>query len=358
MVRIMKKEVPSRMLGFLIMLCASLAAFGQESPILKISRATIFTIPGSEDIVSFQLTSLNQDAVWMLQSSANGKDWDDLVFLEDKSGVVGFERRAILGEGFEKMFFRAVKVDEPDQTYRAYLDGLLRWRERAYEDYTFVVRSNQGMTSYETLYTVEGGVVTGMEKISSFPDFVEPPTEQTIESLFARVGSAIDRDAVTIDVDWSSANGFPVQGFIDLDLLLADEEQSWSVVEFIPTTPESTEFLAARQRWRDAGLTNYSYVTETYNQLGVLKVRHTVVNGEATTAEILARPEFPVNDPEPKTMDEWFDEILDAFEDGAADVSVDYNELNGYPTRASIDFIVFLAGEERYWQITEFLGSE
>lgn len=333
-------------------------AGGQTAPQFKISTLNDFVLLGSEDVISFQLNSFDQTAFWMLQSSSNGEDWDDLAYLNGGRGIVGFgvsfERRAISGQGFDQMLFRAVKLAVEDKTYREYLDGLLRWREKGYEDYSFVVRSSQGMISYEARYTVVGGEVTEVEKISAFPDFIDPPSELTIADLFTRVGSAIAQDAVIIDVDWSPEMGFPKRGFIDLFLELADEEQSWTIVEFIPTSPDSIEFLAARQRWRDAGLSNYSFVVETIGQLGVLKVRHTVVNGVATTAEVLAQPAIPVNNPKPETMEDYFDEIARAFEVGAESVSVDYDAINGHPTRASIDFEAFIADEEKYWNIKEF----
>lgn len=336
-------------------------AGGQTAPQLKIGGSDGVFRLGSEDLISFQLDSFDQTAVWMLQSSSNGEDWDDLVYLNGGRGIVGFgasfERRAISGQGFDKMLFRAVKLAEDDQIYRNYLSGLLRWREKGCEDYTFVVRSNQGMISYEARYTVVGGEVTAMEKISAYPEFVEPPAELTIENLFARVSSAIEQDAEIVDVDWSFQNGFPERGFIDLDFELADEEQSWTIVEFIPASRESAEFLAARQRWQDAAMANYSFVVDTFIRFGALKVRHTVVNGEATRAEVLSQPEFPIELPGPMTMEDFFGKLARAFEVGAAEVSVDYDAMNGHPTRASIDYEVFIADEEEYWTIQEFLIS-
>ena len=150
---------------------------------------------GDRAFCSYQVLT----AVRMLQSSSNGQDWADLVYLDGGPGLLGFgvsfERRAVSGGGSGEMLFRAVELEVEDSSYREYLNALLRWRETGYQDYTFVVRSSQGMVSYEARYTVVGGEVTAMEKISSFPEFIDPPAELKIENLFAWVGSAIEQDA-------------------------------------------------------------------------------------------------------------------------------------------------------------------
>lgn len=346
----------------LAVLCLSLLAGGQTAPQLTIRSFDDFFLLGSEDIVSFQLDSDDREAVWMLQSSSNGEDWNDLVYLNAGRGAVGFgasfERRAVPGGGSGKVLFRAKRLEQEDQTYRDYLDALLRWREKGYEDYTFVVKSNQGSISYEARYTVVGGEVIAMEKISAYPEFVEPPAELTIEDLFDRVGSAIEQDAVVIDADWNAANGYPDRAFIDIALELADEERSWTIEEFIPTSPAAVKFLAARQQWEDAGLANYSFEVLMFTRFGTQEVRYTVVDEEATTAEVLSDPVVPSPDPEPRTMEYFFDKIIRALEVGAADVSVDYDARNGHPTRVSIDYELFIADEEEYWNIREFLIPE
>jgi len=152
--------------------------------------------------------------------------------------MVGFgvkADRATLGIGdLEKVFFRAKKISLNEEVKQKYLAALARWDEFNLTNYSYLVNSNQGMISYEARYTVVDGEVTEVETILAWPPFFEPPPSRTIEDWFATVASAIDQNAVTIEIDWNSELGYPESGFIDISRMLADEERGWTISEITP----------------------------------------------------------------------------------------------------------------------------
>lgn len=116
------------------------------------------------------------------------------------------------------------------------------------------------------------------------------------------------------------------------------------------------DYLAARMRWRLADIPLYSYTYEVYSQLGVTERQRTVKNGEVVF-------DGPISDFGPyaeMTIDDWFDEVGEAFADGAALVDVDWHEDTGYPERGYLDLDERIADEEKSWAITGFapLGKD
>ena len=202
---------------------------GQDVPPLEL------TMEGNS--MTFQLKSGDLSESWILQQSSDGAKWTDLVPLEGSRDMVGFgvkADRATLGIGdLEKVFFRAKKISLNEEVKQKYLAALARWDEFNLTNYSYLVNSNQGMISYEARYTVVDGEVTEVETILAWPPFFEPPS-RTIEDWFATVASAIDQNAVTIEIDWNSELGYPESGFIDISRMLADEERGWTISEITP----------------------------------------------------------------------------------------------------------------------------
>ncbi len=203
---------------------------GQNAPRLEL------TMKG--DSMTFQLKSFDLSESWLLQLSADGVNWSDLVPLESSQDILGFGVKAdriTLGIGnFEKAFFRAKKFSRHEEVKQKYLAALARWNESNYTSYSYSVNSNQGMISYEARYTVTDGEVTEVRTILAWPPFFEPPPSRTIEDWFATVASAIDQNAVVIDIDWNSELGYPESGYIDISKMIADEERGWRISEIIP----------------------------------------------------------------------------------------------------------------------------
>lgn len=190
----MKKR--AAFLTAMMMLGMASMASGQEQLTLTRIGFNEFIFPDPGEMFLFELDSEDQSEFWMLQSSPDGQDWDDLSFLTarvgDRGFGVGIERAGIPSDRSDKAFFRALKVSRQDTLYQSYLNGLLRWRSAEVDDYSFLIRSSFGMTGYEAWYTVVDGEVASVVKVSSFPEFVEPPAELTIEDLFDKVGEAIE----------------------------------------------------------------------------------------------------------------------------------------------------------------------
>jgi len=186
-------------------------------------------------VLEFHLETDEADGPWILQHSTDGRGWEDLIFLEQVEGAAGFGiefgRKALQGGAFRSGLFRATKRGEDGKVYREFLAARVTWRAADISSYTYVVRSSQGMVDWEARYTVTDGEVTMMETISIFPSFFTAPADRTIEDWFEIVANAVEQNAATIDVDWNVGTGYPERGFIDLDVLLADEERSWSISE-------------------------------------------------------------------------------------------------------------------------------
>lgn len=112
---------------------------------------------------------------------------------------------------------------------------------------------------------------------------------------------------------------------------------------------ESERLAAARARWADHALVDYSYVLRPLCFCGITKeARVTVEDGERTGV-IWIEDDEPV--PEAftslyKTVPELFDLIEDAIDRRAHSIEVRYDPTLGYPTYIRVDYEEFTADEE------------
>lgn len=122
--------------------------------------------------------------------------------------------------------------------------------------------------------------------------------------------------------------------------------------------PVYRDYLAARMRWRASGITDYTYQVRGGQGMVDSTVRYTVVDGEVTSAEVIEiwPPFFEA--PTDVTIDDWFDRVLLAIENGAFEIDVQWNEENGYPQSGYLDLEEFLADEEARWTIESFEPAE
>ena len=57
-------------------------------------------------------------------------------------------------------------------------------------------------------------------------------------------------------------------------------------------------------------------------------------------------------------MEDWFEELADAFGGDAAEVAATYDSATGFPAQTFIDFETFISDEERSWVIRDLMTLE
>ena len=188
---------------------------------------------------SFQMVGDDGFGQWLLQFSADGSEWQDLLFLErgvETGGVPGVQvsPAGLPVTNAERGLFRVMEYPEVDRFYRDYLAARSRWRASGLTSYRYGFRWST-MIFWDGAIEVIDGQVSSYERLEAFPPFFEePPMYRTIEGLFDRIADARARDAASIEVTWDPEFGYPRSAAIDQSLLIADEEQYWSIVFLEP----------------------------------------------------------------------------------------------------------------------------
>ena len=212
-----------------------------------VSIASSFRSPADEGVslrieqsgadFSFQVVGEDGLGQWLLQFSADGRDWQDLLFLErgvETGGVPGAQvsPAALPVPDAERGLFRVMEYPEVDRFYRDYLAARSRWRASGITSYRYGFRWST-MIFWDGSIEVIDGQVASYDRLEAFPPFFEePPMYRTIEGLFDRIADARARNAASIEVTWDPELGYPRSAAIDQSLLIADEEQYWSI-EFL-----------------------------------------------------------------------------------------------------------------------------
>jgi len=130
--------------------------------------------------------------------------------------------------------FRAVQLEGEDRFYRDFLTARARWESTGFTSYVYEVTWNWSFFSWHGNVTVLDGEVTETETISSFPKGIGPLDELTIDGWFEKIARARAQGAEDIQVTWHPDLGYPVTGFIDVSVQIADEEQSWTIHSLTP----------------------------------------------------------------------------------------------------------------------------
>ena len=209
-----------------------------------VSIASSFRSPADEDVAlrinwdgddfSFRVAGEDGLGEWLLQFSADGRDWQDLLFLErgvETGGVPGVQvsPAALPVPNAERGLFRVMEYPEVDRFYRDYLAARSRWRASGITSYRYGFRWST-MIFWDGSIEVIDGEVASYDRLEAFPPFFEePPMYRTIEGLFDRIADARARNAASIEVTWDPELGYPRSAAIDQSLLIADEEQYWSI---------------------------------------------------------------------------------------------------------------------------------
>ena len=189
--------------------------------------------------ISFRLTGIPEADVgpWVLQSSADLEIWEDLAFF-GKSAAPGTDlelelaKASIPSAGSSQQFFRARHLESDDRLLREFLAARDVWRRSGINRYNMEVRWNLSRFTWHGTVTVHAGQVASFETLST--NFFEPPEPKTVDEWFDHLKRFIDQPADEIIVTYDPVFGYPKSVSIDEDFRIADEEQSWSILDFLP----------------------------------------------------------------------------------------------------------------------------
>ena len=191
------------------------------------------------DEFSFRVAGEDGLGEWLLQFSQDGRDWQDLLFLErevELGGIPGADvsPAALPVPDAPTGLFRVAQYPKVDSFYRDYLAARFRWRASGITNYQYGFRWST-MIFWRGKISVVDGEVSSYERLEAFPPFFEePPLYRTIDGLFDRIAEAWASNAVSIRVTWDPQFGYPRSVFIDQSLMIADEEQSWTIESLEP----------------------------------------------------------------------------------------------------------------------------
>ncbi|MGK0188434.1 MAG: hypothetical protein ACI9R3_004245 [Verrucomicrobiales bacterium] len=191
------------------------------------------------DSISFRLSGIPEaDAgQWVLQSSADLDEWEYLAFF-GKSAAPGADLELELANqsmpqaGGAQQFFRARYLESDDPLLREFLTARNLWRRSGINRYVMEVRWQLSQFTWHGTVTVSNGQVTSSETITT--NFFEPPEPKTMDEWFDHLKRFIDQPADQIIVTYDPVFGYPDSVSIDEDFRIADEEQSWSILDFLP----------------------------------------------------------------------------------------------------------------------------
>ncbi len=191
------------------------------------------------ELFSFRVVGDEGLGEWVLQHSPDGREWGDLLFLErgaELGGIAGADvsPAALPVPDARAGLFRVVQFPKVDSFYRDYLAARFRWRASGITSYQYGFRWST-MIFWRGKISVVDGEVSSYERLEAFPPFFEePPLYRTIDGLFDRIAEAWASNAASIRVTWDRQFGYPRSVFIDQSLMIADEEQSWTIESLEP----------------------------------------------------------------------------------------------------------------------------
>jgi hypothetical protein len=183
------------------------------------------------------VTPSNENNPWILQSSIDYTDWDDLAFIDDRTGdgdlQIEMSTASIPGQGQPTRFFRARQLEGDERTMREYLAAHSLWRTAGIDSYSMEVYWGVSWFFWDGTVTVRNKRVISAE--TNITNFFEPlPEPRTIDDWFDVLKRAIDRKAERIAVTYDKVFGFPADVYIDISTMIADEEQGWTISNFVP----------------------------------------------------------------------------------------------------------------------------
>ena len=111
-----------------------------------------------------------------------------------------------------------------------------KWKEQGITDYDF---TSQIACFCQTDYTLPKAIVVKNNEIQSVNGFdyadLEYETHMTIDELFDYIENRQNQNPVIESLEFDSVYGFPSYIYFDISKMIADDEISYTITNFIPT---------------------------------------------------------------------------------------------------------------------------
>lgn len=182
----------------------------------------------------------------------------------------------------------------------------------------------------------------------------------SVEDLFGLIRAAIAGGS-TVEVVYDSAIGVPLEISIDMEQRVVDGGTHLIITGFdddprVLAGALLTDLEAARARWNAAQSGTYSF-TYTRDCFCPEEYRgpfeFDIVDGVRTQVRFKGEPYFDRALEEFETIDDIFDEVERAIEQGAASVNVEFDPDLGYPRSVWIDWELQMADEEMGYTVSD-----
>ncbi len=256
-----------------------------------------------------------------------------------------------------------------DQLRRSTDEAMFRWFDNGPQSYEFVFRwlcFCPPPANTPTRVRVEGGqIVSTVDARTGEPVTALGGLEyQTVPELFQWIREQLNRNPDSVQLEFDRETGYPIEASFDPIRLAVDDEIAFFIDEFevVDTHVElQSELDAARARWDASAPANYSYrfnwlcfCLDEYTaqmtvtaQNGIVTSVIRVEDGEPVSAEF--EDSFD-------TVDELFDRVQKAIDQGAASIRAEFDPVSGLPTEVFIDENYQIADEELGWNAGEVIS--
>ncbi|MEC9035296.1 MAG: DUF6174 domain-containing protein [Verrucomicrobiota bacterium] len=182
-------------------------------------------------VFTFKLENkpFDENKLWVLQSSPDMSVWRDIDIF-DRVRIINVP----IQRGVRQQYYRVRKVEKEDPYLSDYIAAFAVWEKSGFDSYKMEIRHWSSWFFWHGNVIVRNNEVISTEAIdTNFPDTFNPEP-RTMDDWFGVLKRNIDDKAYRIDVTYDENFGYPKSVFIDFELWLADEEQGWSILKFLP----------------------------------------------------------------------------------------------------------------------------